>query len=146
HHLLLVSGATTPPAHILVCVAVGEPGKQDVRFIARLGRPLSAEAPVFTALPRDATESSVRQAERFLTASVRTLSLYGVPARTLLRRGDPRAETAAEVKGGGHDLVVLGAPLVDTRGRMRLEGFVSHVLEAAGDRPVLIVQSHHVVA
>jgi sulfate transport system ATP-binding protein len=146
HHLLLVSGATAPPAHILVCVAVGEPGKQDVRFIARLGRHLSAEATVFTALPRDATEYSVRQAERFLTASVRTLSLYGVPARTLLRRGDPRAETAAEVKSGGHDLVVLGAPLVDTRGRMRLEGFVSHVLEAAGDRPVLIVQSHHVVA
>jgi len=29
---------------------------------------------------------------------------------------------------------------------MRLEGFVSQMLEAAGSRPVLIVQSHHVVA
>jgi sulfate transport system ATP-binding protein len=146
HHLLLVPGAAAPPAHILVCVAVGEPGKQDVRFIARLGRHLSAEATVFTALPRDADEYSVRQAERFLTASVRTLSLYGVPARTLLRRGEPRSETAAEIRGGGHDLIVLGAPLADSRGRMRLEGFVSHMLEAAGERPVLIVQSHHVVA
>src|SRR5262245_1355296 len=146
HHLLLVPQASPPPAHILVCVAVGEPGKQDVRFIARLGRHLSAEATVFTALPKDATEYSVRQAERFLTASVRTLSLYGVPARTLLRRGDPRGETAAEIKTGGHDLVVLGAPLADLRGRTRLEGFVSHMLDAAGQRPVLIVQSHHVVA
>src|SRR4029079_12003359 len=83
HHLLLVRGASPPPAHILVCVAVGEPGKQDVRFIARLGRHLSAEATVFTALPRDADEYSVRQAERLLTASVRTLSLYGVSGRTL---------------------------------------------------------------
>jgi len=146
HHLLLVQGASPPPAHILVCVAVGEPGKQDVRFIARLGRHLAAEATVFTALPRHASEYSVRQAERFLTASVRTLSLYGVPARTLLRRGDPRAETEAEIRSGAHDLVVLGSPLADLRGRTRLEGFVSQMLDAAGERPVLIVQSHHVVA
>jgi hypothetical protein len=56
HHLPPRARRVPPPAHILVCVAVGEPGKQDVRFIARLGRHLSAEATVFT--PCRATRTS----------------------------------------------------------------------------------------
>ena len=141
HHVLIVPRPASLPTHALICVAIGEPGKADVLFTARLIRHLGAEATVFSVLvPAD--ESRARApAERFLAASARTLSRMGVPARTLLRTGEPRVQVMEEIKRGGYDLIVLGTPLPDHRGRIDLGGLTGDLLNSIHDRPVLVVRS-----
>jgi len=153
HHLLLVpaegserTAAERPiPSRVLVCVAVGEPGKEDVLFAGRLVRHLGAAATVLKVIPdgpRDdrgrAAAETPREVERFLAASSRSLGRFGVPAATRVRRGAVVPQIRAEMEG--HDLLVLGAPLADRRGRVSLEGVVAGLV-APASHPVLIVRS-----
>src|SRR5262249_15061702 len=55
HHLLLASRIQTRPQRVLVCVAAGEPGKDDVLFAGRLLRHLGAEVTVLSVLPQNAS-------------------------------------------------------------------------------------------
>jgi sulfate transport system ATP-binding protein len=142
HHLLLAPAPQESFTRALICVAAGEPGKDDILFAGRLLRHLGAEATLLTVLPNEQPDGERRaQAERFLTAGVRTLDLLGVPARTLVRSGPVREQIIAEMTSGGYDLLVLGAPLARPDGRRALAGVVGQILSAAADRPVLIVRS-----
>jgi sulfate/thiosulfate transport system ATP-binding protein len=144
HHLLLVPGAQQSLANVLICVASGEPGKEDVLFAGRLTRHLGASATVLTVIPKAADNSEGRgQAERFLEAGARTLELLGVPATTKVRAGVVRDEILAELQGGGYDLLVLGAPLAGD-GRMVLAGVVAQIVSSITNIPVLIVRSGYV--
>jgi len=139
HAVLLVSRQVPPPRRVLICVALGEPAKQDVLFAARLIRHLGAEATIFTVLPRDPEPRETALAERFLAAGQKTFSLLGVPSRPRVRNGEARQELCAEIASGDHDMIVLGAPLPDRRGRIALDGLIGTVLTEIGDPPVLIV-------
>ncbi len=151
HHLLLVPGAVggtgeaKAPGRVLICVAVGEPGKEDVLFAGRLVRHLGASATVLKVLSADGGAEERAQAERFLAASERTLERIGVPAETRLRRGAAQAEILAEMAEGDYGLLVLGAPLADARGRVPLQGLVGRLVDGAS-RPVLIVRSRRQAA
>ncbi|HEV7515382.1 MAG TPA: ATP-binding cassette domain-containing protein [Thermoanaerobaculia bacterium] len=149
HHLLLVPTERAAPSRVLICVAVGEPGKEDVLFAGRLVRHLGAQATVLKVLPEEEDGEEARAlVERFLAASVRTLARLGVPAETRIRRGAVAIEILAEMKEGGHDLLVLGAPLGDRRGRrgkVPLAGVLRRVLEE-DNQPVLIVRAHGAAA
>jgi sulfate transport system ATP-binding protein len=149
HHLLLVPTERATPSRVLICVAVGEPGKEDVLFAGRLVRHLGAQATVLKVLPEEEDGEEARAlVERFLAAAARTLGRLGVPAETRIRRGAVAAEILAEMKEGGHDLLVLGAPLSDRRGRrgkVPLAGLLRRVLEEA-NQPVLIVRAHGAAA
>jgi sulfate transport system ATP-binding protein len=155
HNVLLVpaagtgvaSGAGAPggaevPARVLICVAVGEPAKEDVLFAGRLVRHLGAEATIMTVLEAAHGDLHARQAERFLAAGTRTLALLGVASQPALRRGQVRDQVRAQVREGRHDMLVLGAPLPDARGRMTLAGVIRTLIEDAHDRPLLIVRPH----
>ncbi|HEY4573080.1 MAG TPA: ATP-binding cassette domain-containing protein [Thermoanaerobaculia bacterium] len=154
HHLLLapVEGGTSgngvqPPARLLICVAVGEPGKEDVSFSGRLARHLGAEVTILTVLPertRDPQEEE--QAARFLDRSARTLRRLGVPVDTRIRKGGVREEILAQIAEGKHDLLVLGAPLPGRDGRIGLGGFVGKLLPETSRLPVLIVRSPEAVS
>ncbi|HSN89236.1 MAG TPA: ATP-binding cassette domain-containing protein [Thermoanaerobaculia bacterium] len=149
HHLLLVpaGAASRVPQRVLICVAVGEPGKADVSFTARLVRHLGAEATIITVIPEAVRQSggasvAEAQAERFLAGSARTLRRIGVPVETRVRYGGVKEEIEAHLAEGGHDLLVLGAPLPGRDGRLELGGLVGRILTTAvADRPVLIVRS-----
>ena len=154
HHLLLAPAAAAGaagrapavPARLLICVAVGEPGKEDVSFTGRLARHLGAEATILTVLPAAGRGSSSdlqaeTQAERFLAGSARTLRRLGVPVATSIRHGAVREEILAQIAEGGHDLLVLGAPLPGRDGRIELGGFVGRLLPVIPQLPVLIVRS-----
>jgi len=148
HHLLLVPPSAAPNAltQALICVAGGEPGKDDVRFAGRFLRHLGAHATLLavTSEAADHPKASDR-AERFLSGGVRTLELLGVPAKTLVRSGPVRDEITSEARAGNYDLLVLGAPLPGREHRTSLAGLVGQVLRDVNDRPALIVRSDSVM-
>jgi sulfate transport system ATP-binding protein len=147
HHLLLVPHAVPKLERVLVCVAAGEPGKDDVLFTARLVRHLGAQATLLSVLPRDGNQIEARiRAERFLAGGIRTMALLGVQAQASIRSGVVREEIIAEMSEGSYDLLVLGAPLARPDGSGVLAGVVGQILGDATERPVLIVRSPYAAA
>jgi nucleotide-binding universal stress UspA family protein len=70
------------------------------------------------------------------------MSWRGVPARTLVRQGDPVEEILLEIDEGKHDMLVLGSPLGWAGGpEIAEEGLVGRVLRRRPGVPVLIVRS-----
>jgi nucleotide-binding universal stress UspA family protein len=142
-HLLLVPGPKPVPARILVCVAVGEPGKRDVAFTARLARHLGAEVTVMTVVEGHNDAAAREAARRFVDGGVRTLSRLGVQGASCVRIGEPEEEIRAQVSEGKHDLLVLGSPLPRYGDRMELRGLLRHLLERGLEYPVLVVRAPH---
>jgi sulfate transport system ATP-binding protein len=143
HHLLLVPCAQQAPGQALICVASGEPGKDDVLFAGRLVRHLGAAATLMSVLPAANKDADLlRRAERFLEGGVQSLSLLGVPASTIIRSGAVPNEITQELKRGGYDLLVLGVPLTKASGKVSLSGAVEQVLNSVTDRAILVVRSH----
>jgi sulfate transport system ATP-binding protein len=143
HHLLLVPRPLPALTRALICVASGEPGKDDVLFAGRLVRHLGAEATLLSVLPTASTGMQVRdRTERFLAGGIESLEVLGVPARATVRLGVAREEIAGEVTSGNYDLVVMGAPLAKRDAKVSLGGLVSQILSDVPDRLMLIVRSH----
>jgi nucleotide-binding universal stress UspA family protein len=144
HHLLLVPQPQSAPSKALICVAIGEPGKDDVLFAGRLVRHLSAEATLLSVTPALVEDPEVNgRIERFMEGGVRSLSLFGVPTNTVTRFGSIPEEIFSEVQEKGYDLVVLGAPLSYYGGKVSLSGVIDQILEKITDRSILIVRSHY---
>jgi nucleotide-binding universal stress UspA family protein len=144
HHLLLVPKPQSAPTRALICVASGEPGKEDVLFAGRLVRHLGARATLVSVLPTTSTRLHRERAERFLAGGIRALQVLGVPAQTELRIGVVHDEIVDTVRTGDYDLLVLGAPLAGHDGRISFNGLIGQVLEDVPDRMALIVRSHRV--
>ena len=141
HHLLLVPGQARPSLErLLICVAVGEPGKADVSFSGRLARHLGAQITILTVLPESGRGRDSAGAERFLASCERTLARQGVAVGTRVRYGPARDQILLEREEGRHDLLVVGAPLPGAGGRIGLGGLLSRLLREA-EVPVLIVRS-----
>ncbi|MGE5233472.1 MAG: ATP-binding cassette domain-containing protein [Acidobacteriota bacterium] len=107
--VLLVRGDRSEITRVLICTAVGEPGKSDVRIGGRLARRLGASATLFhAALPDGPPSELVRlHLERGL-ATLRTLE---VPGKTRVRESEEAADAiVAEAREGEYDLVVIGRP------------------------------------
>jgi sulfate transport system ATP-binding protein len=144
HHLLLAPPVQAEPTRALVCVTGSEPGKEDVLFAGRFLRHLGARATLLSVVPPPDLNGELRErAQRFLNGGAKSLEVLGVPAQVVLRLGNVRDEISAQMRAGGHDLLILGAPLVQRTGDVSLEGVISQVIEAALDHPVLIVRSHY---
>jgi sulfate transport system ATP-binding protein len=141
-HLLLLGGPALLPRRLLVCVAVGEPSKAVAAFAERLAWRLGAAVTVLAVLPEDADETPPPHVERFLAAAERELGRRGVPVAALLRRGQPRREILTELAAGGHDLLVVGAPLPDPGEAPQLTGLVAKLLAGGLPCPLLVVRSY----
>jgi hypothetical protein len=144
HHLLLVPAPQpAAPINTMICVASGEPGKDDVLFAGRLIRHLNADATLLSVLPAESADPNLRsRAERFMEGGIQSLGLLGVPAVGKVRSGEALDEIMGEIKAGEYDLLVLGAPLMKPTGKISLDGVVGDVLSQVTDRAVLIVRSH----
>jgi hypothetical protein len=59
----------------------------------------------------------------------------------MVRSGLVRDEIAREMRAGGHDLLVLGAPLPDREGGVSLRGLVGQMLAGSAQHLTLIVRS-----
>jgi sulfate transport system ATP-binding protein len=140
HHLLLTPAEAVPAVErVLICVAVGEPGKADVSFAGRLARHLGAAVTILTVLSEAVSAGAADGARRFLASCARTLARQGVAATTRTRVGLPREQILRERAEGNYDLLVVGAPLPRGDGRIDFGG-LSRLLRES-EVPVLIVRS-----
>jgi len=143
HHLLLAAHPGSRFEKALVCVASGEPGKDDVMFAGRFLRHLSAQAKLFSVIGESSnTEYQRRHAERFMAEGQHSLELFGIPTEIGLGTGQPSTEIVREIQEGGFDLVILGAPLPGRDKQVSLTRVVEDVMKNAGDCSILIVRSH----
>lgn len=140
HHILLAPPSSRTPSRMLVCVASGEPSKDDVLVAGRLARHLGAE---ITLLTIAAGDQDAERSEQFMAAATRAFQSQGVAARSLVRRGTVRDEIMKEMASGDHDMLVVGAPLSGRDGRAGLAGVVGSIVAAATSYPVLIVRSSY---
>jgi nucleotide-binding universal stress UspA family protein len=142
-HLLLVPQIQdTTPTHALICVASGEPGKEDVLFSGRLVRHLGGTATLLAVLGEIQNTPDARsRTERFLTNGVRTLAILDVPAQTAIRTGPVYDEIQAELAADTYDLLVMGMPLPNQEGRTLLTGLVGQLVRNVANRPILLVRS-----
>ena len=130
HHLMVVPPGAALPTRFLICVAVGEPGKEDVLFASRLLRQLGAQATVLTVLPERGDDERCRSTWRASWSAARPFSRARARRpRRRVRRGPPLREIRAELEEGNHDLLVVGAPFPAIGGRSSLGGLVADLLE-----------------
>jgi sulfate transport system ATP-binding protein len=106
--LLLARGRPRKPERILICTAVGEPGKADVRAGGWLARRLGATVTLLhVTRPGHAPPPFVRQ---HLERGVATLRELGVAGQSSIREAEgPIEGILAELRERPHDLVVVGA-------------------------------------
>jgi sulfate transport system ATP-binding protein len=136
--LLAVQGEPAAFSRILICTAVGEPGKADVRVGGWLARRLGAEVTLLHVLPEVGT-GPAPWVKAHLDAGLATLRALEVPGRSALRPS--RSATAgilAEATEGGYDLIVLGRHARRPGERSRRHDFTFQVLAGSG-KSVLIV-------
>jgi sulfate/thiosulfate transport system ATP-binding protein len=135
--LLAVQGEPESFRRILICTAVGEPGKADVRIGGWLARRLGAEVTLLHVLTDGGGPAPWVKAH--LDAGLATLRGLEVTAHTVLRPARAAVQGILdEAKEGGYDLIVLGRHAARRLGRARRHDFSFEILTGSG-KSVLIV-------
>jgi len=136
--LLAVQGEPDSFRSILICTAVGEPGKADVRVGGWLARRLGAEVTLLHVLIDGGGPAPWVKAH--LDAGLATLRGLEVTSRTVLRPARAAVQGILdEAKEGGHDLIVIGRHAASrSGGRVRRHDFSVEILAGSG-KSVLIV-------
>ncbi|MBM4464458.1 MAG: ATP-binding cassette domain-containing protein [Chloroflexi bacterium] len=138
--VLLVQETRPQIARVLICTAVGEPGKTDVRFGGRVARRTRAAVTVFHVVRPGAAPWERARAEQHMAAAQAVLDTLGVAAETKITGQRPEgrvADIAAEAEAGDYDLIVIGAPAWQHPARSRWTDFASQIVRSTS-RPVLI--------
>jgi len=127
--LLAVRGRPRRFERILICTAIGEPGKSDVRAGGWLARRMGAAATLLhVSRPGRATPFAVEHLER----GVSTLRELGVAGTSAIREDEEAvAGILAFLREVPHDLVVVGAPPAGSR-PLRSEPATTRVLRECG--------------
>lgn len=114
--VLAVPPADVRVPRILVATAAGAPGREDVRFAARLARRVRAGMVLLhvvadQSLPLDIDELVTRRIPQaiHLKQDLKLVEMLGIPVRAVLRRGEPVREILREAEGSGAGIVVVGA-------------------------------------
>ena len=124
---------------MLICTAVGEPGKNDVRVGGRLARRLGA-AVTLLYVTKAANDPGML-VHAHLDRAASTLRALDVPVEVRIRRaGTPARGILAESLDGNHDLIVVGSHGPQSRSVFGRDDVTLQVL-AGADRPVLVIPS-----
>jgi len=135
--LLAVQGTPAAFQRILICTAVGEPGKADVRVGGWLARRLGSEVTILH-VPIGGAEPAP-WVKAHLDAGLATLRALEVHGRSALRPARTATQgILAEAKEGGYDLIVLGRHAPRPGERSRRDDVTLRILEESG-KAVLIV-------
>ena len=138
--VLLVQEPRPQIARMLICTAVGEPGKTDVRFGGRVARRTRAAVTVFHVARPDSSPWERARVEQHMAAAQAVLDALGVTAETKIAAWQAEgvaAAIAAQAEAGDYDLIVIGAPARQHPARLRWTDFASQIVRQTS-RPVLI--------
>jgi sulfate transport system ATP-binding protein len=136
--VLIVHKPRPALARILICSAVGEPGKADVRVGGRLASLTGAHATVLHVDNPGKTAEQRRRAEQHLRQALSTLESMGVSSESKIREEPALEHILREAVDGEYDLVVIGAPAPRTPRRLRWHDLAEQIVRGA-HRPVLVV-------
>ena len=116
--LILARGRPRKPERVLICTAVGEPGKADIRAGGWLARRLGARATLLHAAQPGRAANPI--ARTHLERGVATLRELEVESRFSIREAETPIEAIlAELRDTPHDIVVVGAAPRTVRGFLR---------------------------
>ena len=122
---------------VLICTAVGEPGKSDVRVGGWLAGRLGASVTLLH-VSRDASEPP-RWIRAHLDQGVATISAFDVKAEAVVRQAaSPLEGILMEARKGDYDMVVIGGHGPRTRSMTGRDDVTIQILDNA-KRPVLVV-------
>lgn len=107
--VLVVQEPVTSFKRFLICSAVGEPGKVDVRVGGRLARLVGANATVLHAVSNGGEDEQKRR-DRHLQQALSTLETFGVPADSKIGQAPAIDFILREAESHQYDLIVMGAP------------------------------------
>jgi sulfate transport system ATP-binding protein len=139
----------SPPGlnRIMVATAGGAPGREDLRFAARLARRVQAEVTLLHVvrgrdLPLDLDEQIARRVPQamHLRSDLNLLAALGIQAQVVLRRGDPAGEVLAAARELTPGVTIIGAALPNGLARGGEGDVALRVLDRAAG-PVAIFYS-----
>ena len=129
--LLLVRGRPRRFERILICTAVGEPGKADIRAGGWLARRLNATVTLLHVMTPGRTMPALVHGH--LTRGVATLRELEVQGRPSLREAaTPLEGVLAELRHEPYDLIVTGAPPPFARAATRGVAITPMIMRQAG--------------
>lgn len=96
-------------SNFLICSAVGEPGKVDIRVGGRLARMVGAGATVLHVSRSNREDERIRT-QRHLEQALSTLETFGVKSTSKIANEPPLQAILNEANSGNHQLIVIGAP------------------------------------
>jgi sulfate transport system ATP-binding protein len=153
--VLLVPSARASVARILICTAVGEPGKADIELGARIARRAAASVTILHVRPESGRRPEIVAAETsalertlppapaaHLEKGLKTLGRLSVAGKVKIRYGNVVDEILGEAEAGDYDLIVIGAHGTGDRPRLRRgRGSVdfARAIIARAERPILLV-------
>jgi len=142
HHLLLATQPIPRLSKALICLASGEPGKDNVNFSGRLLRHLGADATLMTVITNLADEKEQQtRIQRFLTAGKNSLARFGVKSDIKILKGELITAIQEQLNKEAYDLVVLGAPLPDGTGKVSFHNTIGSIMSAVENCSFLIIRS-----
>ncbi|MCI0417529.1 ATP-binding cassette domain-containing protein [bacterium] len=125
-------------SRILICTAVGEPGKADVRIGGRLARLTGASATVLHVPSQQQAEDQKTRSDLHIQQALSTLQTFGVQGDSMIGK-EPAVDFIIEqAESGNYDLIVIGAPPSGRSPRFLLQDAASQIVNGTS-RPVLIV-------
>ena len=142
HHLLLATQPIPRLSKALICLASGEPGKDNVNFSGRLLRHLGADATLMTVITNLADEKEQQtRIQRFLSAGKNSLARFGVKSNIKILKGELITAIQEQLNKEAYDLVVLGAPLPDGTGKVSFHNTIGSIMSAVENCSFLIIRS-----
>jgi sulfate transport system ATP-binding protein len=138
HMPIMIVKGNRPVVHrMLICTAVGEPGKQDIRVGGLLARRFGAYVTLLHVNTKEGEERTYTR--QHLDRAVNTLLALEVPVHVRVRKARfPARGILDEAREGDHDLIVLGGSMPAAQGRAPTTDVALQVMLGA-DRPVLVV-------
>ena len=125
--VVIVQEPTKEIKNMLICSAVGEPGKADVRVGGRLARLLGASTTVLH-VSDDETDDQRNRTALHLEQALSTLESFGVTATSKIGK-EPFVEyILEEASTNKYDLIVIGAPGPQTAERLYWSDAVTEIV------------------
>lgn len=141
--VLIVQQPHDKVCRILIAIAAGEPGKDDILFGGRIAKLAGATVTIFHVTRKDIVADEEERIQRYLLSGKASLEALGISTAIKLKEDNqPVVAINSEMQSGNYDLLVIGAPAPKAAQRI-IWSDLSMQLISQTSRPVLVVPMLH---